>query len=151
MKPVVLYLDDDQRNLDSFKANLRDQFDIHTASNPIEAYNLLHEKDIEMIITDQRMPSMNGTEFLETMAKEFPDVQRMLLTGVADWKAVVEAVNKGKVSKIITKPLNFSEVRTAITECIEQFRNSLERENLIKTLQKQNQQFEFILRQRLLS
>tara|TARA_B100000963_G_C22112320_1_gene445458 strand:- start:13 stop:468 length:456 start_codon:yes stop_codon:yes gene_type:complete len=151
MKPVVLYLDDDQQNLESFKANLRDQFDIYTASDPIDAYNLIHDNGIEIIITDQRMPSMNGTEFLETMAKEFPKVQRILLTGVADWKAVVEAVNKGKVSKIITKPLNFNELRTAMTECIEQFRISLERENLIKTLQKQNQQFEFILRQRLLS
>lgn len=151
MKATILYLDDDIQNLNSFKANMRDSFHILTANTPVEAYNLIHENDIQMVITDQRMPSMNGSEFLETMAKEFPNIQRYLLTGVADWKSVVEAVNKGKVSKIVTKPFDFNELRNVITEGLETFAKSIEKEQLISTLKKQNQQFEFILRQRLLS
>ncbi|MGB0423652.1 MAG: response regulator [Flavobacteriales bacterium] len=151
MKATILYLDDDNQNLDSFKANLRDTYVVLTANNPVEAYNLVHENDIQMVITDQRMPSMSGSEFLETMAKEFPNIQRVLLTGVADWKSVVEAVNKGKVSKIVTKPFNFSELKKMISEGLDQFAQSLENEQLIAALKKQNQQFEFILRQRLLS
>ena len=151
MKAKILYLDDDSRNLESFKANLRDHFTIFTVSNPIDAYNILHEEDISMVITDQRMPSMSGAEFLETVADEFPRIERMLLTGVADWQAVVQAVNRGKVSKIMTKPFNFNELRTYIQEGIDRFKSKLEEEDLINNLKKQNQQFEFILRQRLLS
>jgi len=151
MKATILYLDDDLQNLNSFKANMRDSFNILIASTPVEAYNLIHENEVQIIITDQRMPAMSGSEFLETMANEFPNIQRILLTGVADWKSVVEAVNKGKVSKIITKPFNFSELRNMISEGLEQFAKSLEKEQLISNLKKQNQQFEFILRQRLLS
>lgn len=151
MKATILYLDDDLQNLTSFKANLRDSFHILTANTPVEAYNLLHENEVQMVITDQRMPSMTGSEFLATIAHEFPNTQRILLTGVADWKSVVEAVNKGRVSKIVTKPFNFSELKGMIAEGLDQFAKSLEKDQLIKTLKKQNQQFEFILRQRLLS
>ena len=86
MKATILYLDDDLQNLNSFKANMRDSFNILIASTPVEAYNLIHENEVQIIITDQRMPAMSGSEFLETMANEFPNIQRILLTGVADWK-----------------------------------------------------------------
>lgn len=151
MKPKVLYLDDDQANLDAFKASFRKEFEIYTANTPIEAYNLVSKHDIQIAITDQNMPAMSGVEFLETLAHDFPHVQRILITGYAELLSVVEAVNKGKVFRVITKPFNLKEIKDMMGEAFDNFKLIIEKENLINSLKKQNQQFEFILRQRLLS
>lgn len=150
-KPKVLYLDDDKANLDSFRANFKDYFDVFTATNPMEAYNMVDSNKIEIVVTDHNMPSMSGVEFLESMANDFPNVQRILLTGYTELVPVVEAVNRGKVFRILTKPFNMKEIRQMITEAWEQTRDVFEKDNMIQQLTRQNQQFEFILRQRLLS
>ena len=149
--PRVLYLDDDQGNLDSFKANFRQEFEVFTATNPVEAYNLIDSERIQIVITDHNMPSMSGVEFLESISKDFPYVQRILLTGFTDLVPVVEAVNKGKVFRILTKPFNLKEIAKMVSEAWDQCKDLFEKERQIQQLTRQNQQFEFILRQRLLS
>jgi DNA-binding NtrC family response regulator len=149
--PRVLYLDDDQGNLDSFKANFRQEFEVFTATNPVEAYNLIDSERIQIVITDHNMPSMSGVEFLESISKDFPYVQRILLTGFTDLVPVVEAVNKGKVFRILTKPFNMKEIAKMVSEAWDQCKDLFEKERQIQQLTRQNQQFEFILRQRLLS
>jgi len=150
-KPKVLYLDDDMANLDSFVANFRDQFDVFTATNPMDAYNMVSDNRIEIVVTDHNMPSMSGIEFLESMANDFPNVQRILLTGYSELVPLVEAVNRGKVFRILTKPFNMKEIKQMIMEAWQQTRDVFEKEKMIQHLTRQNQQFEFILRQRLLS
>ncbi len=150
-KPRVLYLDDDDSNLVSFRANFRDQFEVHTSNNPVEAYNIVGEQRIEIVITDHNMPSMSGVEFLESISDHYPDVQRILLTGYTELVPVMEAVNKGKVFRIISKPFNMKEISRMVIEAWDQFKIVFEREKLIQQLTRQNQQFEFILRQRLLT
>lgn len=150
-RPRVLYLDDDDANLLSFRANFRDQFDVYTSANPVEAYNMIGEHDIDIVITDHNMPSMSGVEFLESIARDYPDVQRILLTGYTELVPVMEAINKGQVFRISTKPFNLKEISRMVSEAWEQCRIVIERERLITQLKRQNQQFEFILRQRLLS
>ena len=149
--PRVLYLDDDQANLDSFRANFRDQFMVFTSTNPVEAYNVISENRIQIVITDHNMPSMSGVEFLESISRDYPHVQRILLTGYSELVPVVEAVNKGKVFRILTKPFNMKEISRMVSEAWEQCKEILERDRQIYQLKRQNQQFEFILRQRLLS
>jgi DNA-binding NtrC family response regulator len=97
------------------------------------------------------MPSMSGVEFLESISRDYPYVQRILLTGFTDLIPVVEAVNKGKVFRIMTKPFNMSEISKMVSEAWEQCKEMFEKERTIQQLTRQNQQFEFILRQRLLS
>jgi DNA-binding NtrC family response regulator len=150
-KPKVLYLDDDDANLVTFRANFRDQFVVFTTSNPVEAYNMIGENKIQIVITDHNMPRMSGVEFLESIARDYPDVQRILLTGYTELVPVMEAINKGKVFRILTKPFNMKEISRMVSEAWDQFRQVLEKEKLIHQLKRQNQQFEFILRQRLLS
>jgi DNA-binding NtrC family response regulator len=150
-KPKVLYLDDDDANLVTFRANFRDQFVVFTTSNPVEAYNMIGENNIQIVITDHNMPRMSGVEFLESIARDYPDVQRILLTGYTELVPVMEAINKGKVFRILTKPFNMKEISRMVSEAWDQFRQVLEKEKLIHQLKRQNQQFEFILRQRLLS
>jgi DNA-binding NtrC family response regulator len=149
--PRVLYLDDDQGNLDAFKANFRHSFEVFTASNPVEAYNLIEAEHIHIAITDHNMPSMSGVEFLESISRDFPYVQRILLTGFTDLVPVVEAVNKGKVFRILTKPFDIKEISKMVSEAWENCKSAFEKERQIQYLTRQNQQFEFILRQRLLS
>lgn len=151
VKPTVLYLDDDASNLDSFTANFRKQFTILTADSPIEAYNMLADGGIDIVVVDQNMPSMSGLEFLETVATDFPEVQRILITAYAELISVVEAVNKGRIYRVITKPFNTEEIRTLLVDAYEQIKSKFEKDHLIDALKKQNQQFEFLLRQRLLS
>lgn len=150
-KPRVLYLDDDDANLVTFRANFRDQFDVYTSNNPVVAYNLINEHRIQIVITDHNMPSMSGVEFLESIASDYPAVQRILLTGYTELIPIMEAVNKGQVFRILSKPFNMKEISKMVTEAWTQCRVMFEKDKLIHQLQRQNQQFEFILRQRLLS
>ncbi len=150
-KPRVLYLDDDQANLNSFKANFRDIFEVHTCEQPIKAYNMIDELSIQVVVADLNMPSMNGVEFFESIAADYPYVQRILLTGYSELVPVVEAINKGKVFRISTKPFKLPEIKEMVLEAFENFKTMLEKDELINKLTRQNQQFEFILRQRLLS
>ncbi len=150
-KPRVLYLDDDDSNLVSFRANFRDQFEVFTSNNPVEAYNMIGEQKIQVVITDHNMPSMSGVEFLESIADHYPEVQRIILTGYTEMVPLMEAVNKGKVFRIIAKPFNMKEISKMVSEAWDQFKIVFEREKMIKQLMRQNQQFEFILRQRLLT
>ena len=150
-KPRVLYLDDDQGNLDSFRANFREQFEIYIAASPVDAYNMIDSEQINIVIADHNMPSMSGVEFLESVSKDYPSVQRILLTGYTEMVPIVEAVNKGKVFRILTKPFNMKEISTMVIEAWNQFREMTAQQAMIQHLTRQNQQFEFILRQRLLS
>jgi response regulator RpfG family c-di-GMP phosphodiesterase len=150
-KPRILYLDDDQGNLDSFKANFRDQFEIFTSVNPVQAYNLIEPERIQIAIADHNMPSMSGVEFLGSLSQDFPNVQRILLTGYTEMIPVLEAINKGRVFGVLTKPFNMKEIAQMVREAWDSCRDLFEKEKTIHQLIRQNQQFEFILRQRLLS
>jgi DNA-binding NtrC family response regulator len=150
-KPRVLYLDDDQGNLDSFRANFRDSFQVYTATNPVQAYNMIESEGIQIAIADHHMPSMSGVEFLESLSRDFPQVQRILLTGYTETIPVVEAINKGRVFGVLTKPFNIRDISAMVRDAWQQFSDLLDKERTIRQLIRQNQQFEFILRQRLLS
>lgn len=150
-KATILYLDDDRENLDSFKANFRKEFTIITVESPIDAYRVMQEGGVDIVVADQNMPSMSGLEFLETVASDFPEVQRILITAYAELISVVEAVNKGKIYRVITKPFNSEDVGGILKETYSMLLSKFEKDKLIDSLKRQNQQFEFLLRQRLLS
>ena len=150
-KISVLYVDDEENNLFSFKAVFRVKYQVYTAISGDEALKILGEKHIEVIITDQRMPNMTGVEFLEQVIEKFPDPMRLLLTGYADMNAVVDAVNKGKIFHYLSKPWNEEELDITINRAYEAYlqKEKLKEEN--KALGTSNDQLEFLLRQKLLS
>jgi len=150
-KISVLYVDDEENNLFSFKAVFRVKYQVYTAISGDEALKILSEKPIEIIITDQRMPNMTGVEFLEQVIEKFPDPMRVLLTGYADMNAVVDAVNKGKIFHYLSKPWNEEELDITINRAYEAYlqKEKLKEEN--KLLGTSNDQLEFLLRQKLLS
>lgn len=120
-KIKVLYIDDEEINLRSFKAVLRMKFDIYITSIHQDALNLIAEHQIPIIFSDQRMPEMMGTEFLKLVAKKSPNTKRVLLTGYTDFADLITAVNEGKISKYLTKPWDATELEKTIIELNEEY------------------------------
>ena len=112
----VLYLDDESHNLTAFRAAFRRDFHVHVTTEPTEAVRILREQPIEVIISDQKMPSLSGVEFFELIMPDNPDPIRMLLTGHADIDAVIDAINKGQIYKYISKPWNEAELKSLVEE-----------------------------------
>ncbi|WP_200976127.1 hybrid sensor histidine kinase/response regulator [Echinicola sp. 20G] len=110
----VLYLDDEDNNLNSFKASLRRDFKIYTALNAEEGLEVAQNNEIHVVIADQRMPGMTGVEFFEKLVKIKPDPIRILLTGYSDIASVIDAINKGEVYRFIDKPWNIEQIKNAI-------------------------------------
>lgn len=147
----VLYVDDEENNLISFRATFRLKYKVYTAISGLDAIQIVKEKPIDIIISDQRMPQMTGVEFLEEIIKINPDPMRILLTGYADMSAVVDAVNKGKIFHYLSKPWSEEELDETIRKAYEIY---TERKNIKESFSKleiTNEQLEFLLRQKLLS
>lgn len=147
----ILYVDDEENNLISFKATFRIKYNIYTAISATEAMKILETKPVEIIITDQRMPNMTGVEFLEKVLEKYPDPMRILLTGYADMTAVVDAVNKGKIFHYLSKPWNEEELDMTIQRAHDVYKEAEEAKKMNERLVVSNEQLEFILRQKLLS
>lgn len=148
----ILYIDDELNNLQSFKATFRLKYEIHIAISGMEAKEILkNNPQIEIIITDQRMPNMTGVEFLESIIEEYPDPIRMLITGYADINAVIDAVNKGKIFHYMAKPWVEEEIIKAIEVAHELYEKQETQKEYTDKVTLVNGQLEFLLRQRLLS
>ncbi|SKB98873.1 MULTISPECIES: response regulator [Sphingobacterium] len=150
-KITVLYVDDEENNLVSFKATFRLKYKVFTAINGPTAIDIVKKNHIDIIITDQRMPEMTGVALLEEIIKINPDPMRILLTGYADMSAVVDAVNKGKIYHYLSKPWSEEELDETIQRAYEIY---AERKDVLETYSKlevSNEQLEFLLRQKLLS
>lgn len=118
-KPKLLYVDDERANLTAFRVLLRDQYDVLTAENAEDAYALLREHNIPLVVSDQRMPGMTGTELLAKVATDFPDCARMILTGYSDIDAVIDGINRSQIYYYFKKPWNESEVRLTLENALE--------------------------------
>ncbi|MDF2158613.1 response regulator [Algoriphagus sp. CAU 1675] len=150
-KIKILYVDDEENNLQAFKATFRRDYKIFLANSAKEGIDILNNEDIEIVITDQRMPETTGVEFLETIIPTHPSPIRILLTGYTDIQAVIDAINKGQVYHYLTKPWEEDYLRTVIKNAYEIFTLRRENEQLTQALIKANEQLEFLLRQNLLS
>lgn len=147
----ILYVDDEENNLISFKAVFRIKYKVFTAISASEGIKILETKPIEIIITDQRMPEMTGIEFLEKALEIYPDPIRILLTGYADMNAVIDAVNKGKIFHYLSKPWNEEELDMTIKRAYDVYKAAIDVKDMNAKLAVSNDQMEFLLRQSLLS
>lgn len=111
---AILYVDDEPHNLHAFKAAFRREYSVSTALGGEEALQVLREKEIHLVIVDQRMPGMTGAELLEKVRHEFPEPVRMVLTGYSDLGAVIKAINDGGVFRYVTKPWDKDEFKMSI-------------------------------------
>lgn len=142
----VLYLDDEEHNLVSFRAAFRRHYRIYTTSSAREAVKLLREHQIPIVITDQRMPDMMGVQFLEAIIPEFPDTIRMILTGFSDVEAIIKAINNGRVYRYITKPWEEQELLMILNGAANMVHLKAKNRQLVDELQQKVQDQERIMR-----
>lgn len=138
----ILYLDDEEQNLLSFKALFRRDFDVYTTTSAQEAVNILNSTPIQIIFSDQKMPDVSGVEFFETILHDFPDAVRILLTGYADIEAVIDAINRGQVYRYVTKPWEPNDLRISVDNAIEKYRRDKEIIDKNIALEKANSELE---------
>ncbi|KAB2912675.1 MAG: response regulator [Bacteroidota bacterium] len=151
-KIKILYVDDEVGNLVGFKSTFRQLYDIKTAVSAKEGMEILDANPgIEIIITDQRMPEMTGVEFLTAIKDKHTEPIRILLTGYTDFSALVEAINKGQIYRYLQKPWNEDEIKVVVNQAYEIFDLRRKNRELMKSLERANEQLEFLLRQKLIS
>ncbi|NUM79271.1 response regulator, partial [bacterium] len=101
-KPKILIVDDEVEILKILKKTLEDDYEIITASKAKDALSKLDS--VKVILSDQRMPEMTGSEFLKKVRETHPDIVRIIMTGYSDMNALIESVNQGEIFRYMSKP-----------------------------------------------
>jgi CheY-like chemotaxis protein len=116
-KGTLLLLDDEPNVLSSLMRLLRrDGYQILAAHNAQEAFSMLATHEVQVVVSDQRMPDMNGTEFLSRVRKLYPGTVRIILSGYAELESVLGAINRGEIYRFYTKPWDDQALRDNIRE-----------------------------------
>ncbi|MGB3205623.1 MAG: GAF domain-containing protein [Crinalium sp.] len=139
-KPKILVVDDEPDNLDLlYRTFYRDYRVLRADSGPAALEMLDQEGDVAVIISDQRMPMMSGTEFLSRTAVKYPDIIRIILTGYTDVEDLVEAINAGKVFKYVTKPWDAQELKEVVRQALDTYNVvKLRTQELYRTLRRES-------------
>ncbi|NET31990.1 MAG: response regulator [Cyanothece sp. SIO1E1] len=118
-KPRMLIVDDEPDNLELLYRTFRREYQVLRAESGTAALEkLATEGEVAVIISDQRMPEMKGTEFLSKTIPQFPNTMRIILTGFTDVRDLVEAINAGQVYKYITKPWDPHELKRVVEHAV---------------------------------
>jgi signal transduction histidine kinase len=139
---TILVVDDEMDVVKSVQDLLRYDYRVLGSTRARDALKLMAENDIHVVMSDQRMPEMTGVEFLARARADYPDAVRLLFTGYADIRAVIDAINEGSVYRYITKPWDPDELQTIIREAVERYELLDERKRLVAELQAKNAELE---------
>ncbi len=139
MQARILIVDDEENILNALKRLFRkENYRIFTADSGEEGLAVLDQEEVDLIISDLKMPNMNGIEFLAMAKEKSPDTLRIMLTGHADLKSVLEAINRGEVYRFLLKPWNNEELKMSIKQALDFHRVQRENKALVKTVKKQD-------------
>ena len=123
MNQRVLFVDDEPNVLEGIQRTLRKQVELQTASSGAGALRLMRETGpFALVVSDMRMPAMNGTQFLAKVREQEPDTVRMILSGQADLEATIAAVNEGHIYRFLTKPCPTERLLAAVEDGLKQHR-----------------------------
>jgi response regulator RpfG family c-di-GMP phosphodiesterase len=141
---TILLVDDEENVLKAILRLLMDEaFDIETATSGEAALEKLQTlENVGLIVSDQRMPGMNGAEFLGRSKEYAPHAQRILLTGYSDINATIEAINRGGAGRYLSKPWDDAELIGAIRDAIELYRQGVEKRRLTEIITRQKEEME---------
>jgi diguanylate cyclase (GGDEF)-like protein len=124
-KPLIMLVDDEVENINVLRQLLEAHFQIITGLNGVEALelidNMVDPTKVQLIITDQRMPIITGVEFLEKIVERMPDTIRIILTGYSDTQVIIDAINKAKLYKFMTKPFDPVELSMTVKRGVEAY------------------------------
>jgi len=136
--PPILYIDDEQDNLTVFYSTFRRNYKVYLATSGREGLEIMKKNEVHLVIADQRMPEMTGIEFLEKIKIKYPDCIRMVLTGFTDVEAIIQAINKGRVYRYITKPWRKEELKLTIDRALETYNLKQQNRRLFSDLEEAN-------------
>jgi signal transduction histidine kinase len=139
-RPTLLVVDDEPEVLHSLRDLLRLEYRVLTCTSGAEALRVLESpEDIQVVMSDQRMPGLSGVELLGHAKRLRPEATRLLFTAYADIKAVVDAINQGSVYRYVTKPWDPDELQSVIRQAVEKHEMVLEKSRLVAELRESNE------------
>lgn len=142
---TLLIVDDEENIISSLKRVFhRDKYKILSATNARKGLEILSKNDVGVIISDQRMPNMTGTEFFSEVKQKYPKSIRIVLSGFTELKSITEAINEGSVYKFFTKPWDDDQLRENIQDAFEYYELEKENERLNNELMSVNKELESI-------
>jgi len=120
MRYRVLLVDDEAHVIDSLKRALRKEpYEILGATSAEEALDLLARETVDVIVSDEKMPGMAGSEFLSLVCRRYPETIRMMLTGHANLDTALRAINQGEIYRLLLKPCNEVDLAVAVRQALE--------------------------------
>lgn len=138
MNNAILIVDDEPNVIRSLERSLLDEsFELTSAASGEEALQLAGTRRFKVIISDERMPGMEGAELLSNIKQHYPETVRIMLTGYASIESTMKAVNSGEIYRFFTKPWNDIELKLALRSAIEKFDLEEENRRLLKTVKRQ--------------
>ena len=135
---TILIIDDEEEVRDSLFLTFRPFYEVMLARGGEEGFKLLESREVALVIADQRMPRMNGIQFLTRVKETHPRIMRIILTGYTDIKDVIDAINRGWVYRYVTKPWDNQELLLIVKQALEYFEVSQELEARIAELSRIN-------------
>ncbi len=137
-RPVVLFVDDEANVLNALRRSLRKEpYEQLFAQDPKEALDILDKRNVDLVVSDHLMPSMDGLSLLKIVKEHYPKIIRVLLTGHADVQMTIAAINEGEVFRFLTKPWNDVELKVTLKNIFEFIDVRRENQVLLDTVRKQ--------------
>ena len=131
-------MDDEPNVTSALKRSLRrDPYEVLSAGSAQEGLEILAREPIDVVVSDEKMPGMSGSEFLGLVCRKYPHTVRMMLTGQASLEAAIRAINEGEVYRFFTKPCNDADLRVTIRHALQQRDLVRQSRRLLQVYQKQ--------------
>ncbi|TRO31676.1 response regulator [Pseudomonas putida] len=144
-RPTVLLVDDEESILNSLRRLLRGQpYDVKLATSGEQALAQMAEGPVDLVMSDARMPGMDGATLLAQINQHHPSTVRILLTGYADPSAIIKAVNDGQIHRYISKPWNDDELLMTLRQALDHQHSERERQRLELLARRQNAQLRLL-------
>jgi len=138
---TLLFVDDEANILSSLRRLFRPQgYRILIAEGGAQGLEIMAQERVDLVVSDMRMPEMNGAQFLEKVRAGWPDTVRILLTGYAEIEATIDAINKGQIYRYISKPWDDNDIMLIIRHALQQKRLEREKLRLEELTSRQNEQ-----------
>lgn len=142
---TILCVDDEANILSALRRLFRPQgYTVHVANGGAEGLELLTREHVDLVISDMRMPVMDGARFLSEVRQRYPDTVRLLLTGYADMESTIEAINAGQITRYISKPWNDQDVLLTVREALARKALEKEKQRLETLAQAQNEELKVL-------
>ena len=148
MQHAILVVDDEPAIRDMLTQALsQEPYEVLCADSAEEALNIIAQEPVDVVLSDDKMPGMSGTEFLAIVRRQYPDTIRMILTGHASLESAIHAINEGEIYRFFTKPCNMVDLMVTIRQALQHKDLMAENQRLLQTVRQQSLSLETLERQ----